>query len=426
MKLVRKVKNILMGIAKKHIIFRKVARKIVYCYRCTRFFIRTRFKPIDDKTVWFQAFNGKSYSCSPKAIYEFMINSKEYQTYTFIWSFKEPEKYKFLEKNRNTIVIQNNCRKFEKMLGKAKYWITNYRVLDHIWPKKSQVYVQCWHGIPLKRLGYDLQNTKNAMNSTNEIFFKYRTDAQKFKYIISPCKFSSEKFASAWNLEKFNSKGKSAIIEEGYPRNDRLLTYNSCEVQKIKDELGLDDKGKKIILYAPTWRDNQHNVDIGYTYKMNVDFDKLQKELSKEYIILFRAHYLVSNRFEFEKYQGFIYDVSNVDDINDLYIISDILVTDYSSVFFDYANLKKPVIFYMYDLHEYQDEIRGFYLSLDELPGKITQTEDELIKEIEEVSKEFKYDEKYEKFNQRFNNLNDGKASERVISKIINKKSKKE
>ena len=89
---------------------------------------------------------------------------------------------------------------------------------------------------------------------------------------------------------------------------------------------------------------------IGYTYKTEVDFDKLKANLGDEYIILFRAHYLVANSFDFDKYKGFVYDVSKVNDINHLYVISDLLVTDYSSVFFDYANLKRPEIFYMYDL----------------------------------------------------------------------------
>ena len=177
--------------------------------------------------------------------------------------------------------------------------------------------------------------------------------------------------------------------------------------------------GLIIILYAPTWRDNQHEAGVGYTYKTEVDFDKLQKELGQDYIILFRAHYFVSNQFNFERYKGFIYNVSDLDDINELYVIADLLITDYSSVFFDYANLKRPIVYYMYDFEAYKNEMRGFYIDLKELPGNIVRTEEELIKDIKEVTNNFKYDKKYKKFNEKYNYLDDGNASKRVIERIV-------
>ena len=173
-----------------------------------------------------------------------------------------------------------------------------------------------------------------------------------------------------------------------------------------------------IILYAPTYRSNQHEAGTGYVYKEEVDFEKLKNELNSEYIILFRAHYFIKNHFKFDKYKGFVYDVSEINDINELYIISDILVTDYSSVFFDYANLKRPMIFHMYDLEYYRDESNGFYMDLKELPGKITKTDEELIKAIKETDR-FIYNKKYEKFNKKYNYLDDGQASERVVKECI-------
>ena len=405
----------LINITKKNVLFRKLARKILYVKRYIIFRIRGIGKKVDDKTVMFYAFKGQAYTCTPKAIYEYMIQDEKYKEYKFIWAFKEPENYKFLEKNKNTSVIKYGGKEYEKNLAVAKYWIFNYRVDDHIYPKKNQVYVQCWHGTPLKKLGYDLKDTHNAMNSEQEIHDKYRIDAKKFKYILSPSKFASEKFVSAWNLINTNMQDK--IIEKGYPRNDFLYNYKQEDVEKIKDKLKIT-KDKKIILYAPTWRDDQHQADIGYTYHTEVDFDLLKEKLEKEYIILFRAHYLVANSFDFSKYQGFIYNVSDVDDINELYVVSDLLITDYSSVFFDYANLKRPMIFYMYDLEKYKDDLRGFYLEIKELPGEITKTEKELIKAIENT-KDFVYDKKYEEFNQKYNYLDDGNATKRVVEECI-------
>lgn len=408
----------LMNLAKKNLMFRKLFRSILYVYRYIRYKIRGMGIKVDNRTILFSTFNGKSYADSPKAIYLYLLNNENYKDYKFIWTLKESEKHELLAENERTTIVKQGTKDYERSLAKAKYWIFNYRVADHQYPKKNQIYVQCWHGTPLKRLGYDLQNTDNVLNTKSEIRFKYRTDAKKFKYILSPSKFATEKFISAWNLKKL--KKENCVIEKGYPRNDFLYNYTENDIKNIKKRFKIDNVSKKIILYAPTWRDNQHESGVGYTYKTEVDFDKLQKELGQDYIILFRAHYLVANEFNFENYKGFIYDASKVDDINELYVISDILITDYSSVFFDFANLKRPIVFYMYDLDAYKDDIRGFYIDLKELPGNITKTEDELIKEINKLEKDFKYDDKYKKFNDKYNYLDDGKAS-RESNKNSNK-----
>ncbi len=413
----KKIKTLFMNIAKKNLVFRKIIRRALYIIRYVRYKVRGFGQKIDDKLILFSTFNGKSYSDSPKAVYLYLLNNDKYKDYKFIWTFKEPENHNFLKENKNTSIVKQETREYEKCMQKAKYWIFNYRVADHQYPKKNQIYVQCWHGTPLKKLGYDLENTENVLNSKKEIRFKYKTDSKKINYFLSPSKFATEKFISAWNLKEIKKEG--CIIEEGYPRNDFLYNYTKQDVSKIKEKLNINDIKKKVILYAPTWRDNQHQSGIGYTYKTEVDFEKLQKELGQDYIILFRAHYLVANEFNFEKYKGFIYDVSKFDDINELYIVSDMLITDYSSVFFDYANLKRPIIFYMYDFEQYKDSIRGFYIDLKKLPGSITKTEDELIKEIKKMNNSFKYNKIYEEFNKKYNYLDDGNATKRSIDKIL-------
>jgi len=364
----------------------------------------------------FSTFDGRSYGDSPKAIYEYMLTQEKFEDYTFVWAFRNPKQFTFVLDNPNTYIVTVNTKDYEVAAATAKYWVYNYRMSDHIYPKDDQVYIQLWHGTPLKRLGYDINISDNAMNSKSEIREKYKVDASKFKYILAPSHFAAEKFISAWNLEAIGRT--DTVLELGYPRNDFLANYTQKDIEDIVSELQLP-RDKKYILYAPTWRDNQHQAGIGYTYKTEVDFDKLKANLGDEYIILFRAHYLVANSFDFDKYKGFVYDVSKVNDINHLYVISDLLVTDYSSVFFDYANLKRPEIFYMYDLEAYGNEIRGFYIDLDELPGPIVQTEDELIKAINNAETDRSYDEKYKAFNDKFNYLDDGKAAQRVTEAII-------
>ena len=417
MNIAKAFKKKVFDIAKKNKTFRVTARKARDAAYHAKMVLDDPFGKIDDKLVYFQTFSGRGYSDSPKAMYEYMLSAPEYRDFRFVWCFKDPGKYGRLasdDRSGRTSIVKFRTRADNKALRKAKYWISNYRMLDHQHPRRGQVYLQCWHGTPLKRLGYDILESDNAMNSISEIKEKYRTDARKFSYLLSPSPFATEKFATAWDLVRTGQTFK--IIEEGYPRNDRLVNATEEERANIRKVLGVEEK--RVILYAPTWRDNQHTSGEGYTYKTEVDFDRLQKELGDEYIILFRAHYLVANSFDFARYGGFIRDVSSYSDINDLYLAADILVTDYSSVFFDFANLGKPIIFYMYDLKEYAEEMRGFYLSIDELPGNIVEDEGALIGEIRN-SYGREPDAKYKAFHERFNPLDDGHASERVLRRII-------
>lgn len=413
-----RIKAIVTELSKRNIVIRKVSRWLLYHYRYLVYAFIKAANKTDAKTICFKAFNGKSYSCSPKAIYEYMLTQEQFKDFKFIWVFKEPEKHRYLEKNPNTTLVQDSTRAYLKAMAVSKYWIHNYRVSDHIYPKENQIYVQCWHGTPLKKLGYDITKGDNVLNSIEEIRFKYKVDAAKFKAILSPSRFASEKFISAWNLKAIGKE--NCVIEQGYPRNDKLFHADEADKLAIKKALGIENVHKKIIFYAPTWRDNQHDSTIGYTYKTEVDFDKLKEALGEEYIILFRAHYLVANSFDFEKYSGFVYDVSSYDDINDLYIVSDLLITDYSSVFFDYANLRRPMLFYMYDFDSYKNEMRDFYFDIDELPGPIVKDEDSLIEAIRDLPNyPARYGKKYIAFHNKFNYLDDGHASARVVDAVM-------
>lgn len=414
----KKLKKYAVSLAKKNLLFRSLIRKVTYIYKYLLYSIIKAKTKVDSSTIIFSVYAGSAYACSPKAIYEYMIKQEKYSKYTYIWAFKDYEKYKYLEKNNNTIVVKYGSKQYSKYLAKAKYWIFNFKIPEHIYPKKEQVFLQCWHGTPLKRLGFDLVHFDNVLNTLKGIKKRYKVEASKLSYFLSPSKTATEKFVSAWNLKEF---GKEEIIMEvGYPRNDFLYKYTDDDVKRIKEQLGIQNCNKKIILYAPTYRGNQHEAGIGYVYKEEVDFDKLQGALQNDFIILFRPHYFIANAFNFEKYKGFVYNVAGVDDINDLYIISDMLITDYSSVFFDYANLKRPIIFHAYDLEHYRDESNGFYFDVDkDLPGKITRTDEELIGEINRLNKEFAYDDKYRAFNERFNYLDDGEASRRVVEKLL-------
>ncbi len=410
------IRRKLTTIAKNNIPLRKLIRFSLNTFRKANYRLQTLGIKTDEKTVAFNSFNGKNYSCTPKAVYEYMLSSEKFKDYKFIWVVRDLEKYAFLAENPNTTIVKDKSKVFKKALAKAKYWIFNYRIYDHITPKKNQIYVQCWHGTPLKRLGYDIENSNNALNSIEEIKYKYRTDAKRFKYILSPSKFASEKFSSAWNLENTNQTHK--VLEVGYPRDDFMSLYSKEDVKRIKADLGISED-KKILLYAPTWRDNQHTSGVGYTYSTELDFKALKDTLGDDWVVLFRAHYLVANSFDFAEHEGFVYDVCSYSDINELYVVSDALVTDYSSVFFDYSILKRPMLFYMYDLVLYKDNMRGFYIDLNELPGPIVERQEDLFEKLKTIDEWFSFDEKYKEFDKKYNYLNDGKATERFVEAVF-------
>lgn len=362
-----KIRNIAINVSKKNVVLRKIIRSFNSFIRKINYKISSFGVKVDEKTLLFCCFNGKSYSCSPKAIYEYMTNNDEFKDYKFIWAFSDEKKYKNLEKNKNTSVVKIRTKEYKKCLAKAKYWIFNYKIPDFLYPKKNQIFVQCWHGTPLKRLGCDLEHFDNVLNTIDGIKKRYKIEASKFTYFISPSKFASEKFISAWNLKEIGKE--NIIVEEGYPRNDFLFNYNEKDVQKIRKKLGIENDSRKIILYAPTYRSNQHQTGLGYVYKEEIDFKKMENKFGKDYLILFRPHYFIANAFDFDKYKGFVYNVADIDDINELYIISDLLITDYSSVFFDYANLKRPMIFFMYDLEHYKNESNRILYRFEGITG---------------------------------------------------------
>ena len=395
------IKKRLAQYSKTHPRFRKCWKKILYTKRRIYYWWRGLGVTPDEKTVVFNSFNGKTYGCSPKAVYEYMLTQDEFKDWTFIWAFKNAKKHRFLEENPNTIVVKQTARVYEKKLIRAKYWITNYRVPDHVWPQKDQVYVQCWHGTPLKRLGYDLETSENAIDSIADIRKKYAMDAEKFNYILSPSGFASEKFTSAWNLKE--TKMEDKVMEIGYPRNDFLINHTQEDIRMIKEKLEIPED-KKIILYAPTWRENQHLPGEGYQFQLPVDFKRWREVLGEEYVVLFRAHYFISNSFDFEAFQGFVYDVSQMDDINPLYLAADVLITDYSSVFFDYANLRRPILFFMYDYEQYKHEMRDFYFDIHMLPGPVLMNQEEVLKTLKNLPDMVdKYEKKYAEFNNVFN-----------------------
>ena len=414
--ILKKIRTALVETSKKHVFFRRVLRKLDLLLNKIKYCVYKLTNKVDNKTILFEAFGGRNYTCSPKAIYEKMLSMPEFKDYHFIWAFVEPQKHEILNDKRTKVVVSKS-KEYYKYCSIAKYWIVNSIMAEYITKKKSQVYVQCWHGTPLKKLRYDIEVNGAILNTINEIRKRNDIDAKRFDYFISPSKYCTEKFTSAFNLKAL--KKENIIIEEGYPRNDFLFNKTEDDIIAIKNKLGIP-LDKKVIFYLPTFRDNQHTSGVGYTYKMELDLDRFREKFQDKYVMLFSPHYFIANSIDLKKYEGFIINVARYDEINELYLVSDVIMTDYSSIFFDFANLRRPMLFFMYDYDLYQGKLRDFYISLDELPGPIAKNQDELEKNLDEIDKYWQvYKEKYEAFNKKYNYLDDGNASYRVIKRIF-------
>src|SRR5699024_10710969 len=331
--------------------------------------------------VIFESFLGKQYSDNPRAIYEYL--REYYPMYTLIWSADREAVPKFQELDIK--YTKRFSLKWLYLMNRAKYWVSNSRMPLWIPKPPSTIYLQTWHGTPLKKLAYDMDQVLMPGTSTESYKRNFLYEARKWDYLVSPNRYSTAILKQAF---QFNKK----ILETGYPRNDYLINSNTTkEMNRIKAKQDLPDD-KKIILYAPTWRDNEFYGKGRYKFDIPMDLDRMKEELSDDYIILLRMHYLIAENIYLTGLEGFVYDFSEYEDIRELYLISDVLITDYSSVFFDYVILKRPIYFYTYDLEEYRDTLRGFYLDFEkEAPGPIVKTTEELLNHIEEIE-DYNYD----------------------------------
>ncbi|MFS0658071.1 CDP-glycerol glycerophosphotransferase family protein [Niallia alba] len=368
----------------------------------------TSMLPVKKNTVIFESFLGKQYSDNPRALYEYM--KENYPNYKLYWSVDKRYLHNF--EGKNVEVVKRFSIKWMFVMARANYWVSNSRLPLWIPKPRNTKYIQTWHGTPLKKLAADMDEVH--MPGTDTIKYKenFLKESSKWDYLISPNSYSSEIFERAFDFRK-------KMIESGYPRNDVLYRDNSNEkIEELKVQFKLPSD-KKIILYAPTWRDNQFYGRGKYKFNLELDLPLMREQLGDEYIVVLRMHYLVAENFDLTPYEGFAYDFSNYEDIRELYLISDFLVTDYSSVFFDYANLRKPMIFYVYDIEEYRDKLRGFYFDFEKkAPGPLVKTTKEVIgaikvAELEGLSVDF------ENFYKRFCYLECGKSSERVWKEVL-------
>ncbi|WP_223806015.1 CDP-glycerol glycerophosphotransferase family protein [Ornithinibacillus gellani] len=373
-------------------------------------FLLASLLPVRKQLVIFESFHGKQYSDNPRAIYEYMRTH-----------YPELELYWSADRRHTELFAQQQLpylRRFSFAwickMARARYWIVNARMPQWLPKRKGTMYVQTWHGTPLKRLAADMDAVYMPGTDTERYKRNFLEEAAKWDMLLSPNAYSTEIFRRAFDFKK-------EVLEFGYPRNDVLTNQNNMEtVEQLKKACQLPTD-KKVILYAPTWRDNQF-YDVGkYKFEIQLDMKRMQKELGEDYVLVLRLHYLVAENLDLTGLEGFAYDFSTYGDIKDLYLLADILITDYSSVFFDYAILKRPILFFVYDLDDYRDDLRGFYFDFEqEAPGPLLQSTMEIIDTVQQLEQSgFAPTAERQAFYERFCSLEDGNASKHVVERIL-------
>ncbi|MFT8871477.1 MAG: CDP-glycerol glycerophosphotransferase family protein [Sporolactobacillus sp.] len=365
--------------------------------------------PAKKQLVVFESFFGRQYSCNPRAIYEYM--HQHCPQYQLVWS-ADPA-HEDLFRSHGVPFVRRFSVKWLLAMTRAGYWVTNVRLPLWMVKPAHTVYLQTWHGTPLKKLALDMEEVHMPGTNTEKYKSNFLAESARWDYLISPNAYSSAIFARAFGFH-------GTMLETGYPRNDYLHHAGQDEELRLKKQLDLP-LDKKIILYAPTWRDNQFYGRGRYKFELDLDLEQLSHELGDDYVLLLRMHYLVAEQLDLTEFEGFAYDFSAHEDIRELYLLADVLITDYSSVFFDYANLRRPIIFFTYDLEEYRDTLRGFYFDFEhQAPGPLVMTTSELICAVRNVAAaHFPVPAHFDEFYDRFCSMEDGHAADRVVRRVF-------
>ena len=350
------------------------------------------------ETVVFASWNGR-YSDSPRAL------SEE------LWRRGAPVEHVWVlgegagpVPDRVTTVAPGSAAHLTH-LQHARYIVSNDALSTPFRKTRGTTYLQTWHGTPLKRIAFDLA----PMDVEGREPFRAAElgrDVARWDVLISPNRYSTDVLRRAFRYE-------GEVLETGYPRNDLLLAPERDEIRaRVRRELRIEE-GACAVLYAPTWRD-------GDPFQLKLDLQRVTRTLGDGYVLLVRAHGLVAHTARLGSARN-VRHVTAFQDIRELYLPADALITDYSSAMFDFALTRKPMLFFTYDLQWYRDHLRGFYFDFEaEAPGPLLVSSCEVIEALQDLDRvRADHADAYERFRQRFCHLDDGKATERVVDALF-------
>ncbi|NHC42577.1 GW domain-containing glycosaminoglycan-binding protein [Bacillus sp. MM2020_1] len=388
--------------------FAKTNHRINYQY--TRYYENLE---VIDKTVFYESRDGKSLTDSPYAIFKFLLSNPDYKDYQHIWSVSSFEdldqviaQYKDFT---NVTFVKRNSKEYLKALATSKYLINNSTFQSFYIRKSDQIYINTWHGTPLKSMGFDIPGNPSVSQNVVRNFLSA-------DFLISPNEHTTNMFLDSYKLKGIYT---GEIIEEGYPRIDLTFHTEKELFYHYLAKIGVNiDKRKKTILYAPTWKGTNVSRAKNDMYQIIADMNYLKNQVGADYNLFLKVHpFLYAAARNFDEVKDIL--IPDFVDTNELLSSVDLLITDYSSIFFDYLVTDRPILFYVWDYDDY-NESRGRYLSDEELPGPTLFTIKEVadtVNNISQVSADFK--QVYDQAKQRFARHDNGNVTKRTIEYIF-------
>ncbi|UOR13791.1 CDP-glycerol glycerophosphotransferase family protein [Halobacillus amylolyticus] len=354
--------------------------------------------PIKKNKIFMFSYYGSQYGCNPKYLTEYILKHTPVGKFDIVWAFNDPDSQSI---NRQIRKVKVMSSRYFYELCTSKVIITNFRTTDLFIKRKQQYYIQTWHSsLRLKQI------EKDAEEVLPEHYLKMaQRDSKKCNLVLSGCDYSTQIFKRSFWYE-------GEIFELGTPRNDIFF-----QNEKRKDLLGKLNipEETKIVLYAPTFRKNNdlNAYDLDYSKVTN----NLKNRFGGNWIVLIKFHpHLISVKRELPADQGLV-DVTNYDDIQELLNISDVLITDYSSLMFDFSITKRPCFLYVPDIEDYTAQDRKLYFELNDLPFIQAKSNQDLTEKIIDFQAEV-YERELKYFLDRIGTFENGQASEQIIQRI--------
>jgi CDP-glycerol glycerophosphotransferase len=362
--------------------------------------------PVKRGLAVFESHMGRQYSDSPRYIYEAAVEAGlDRLGMTPVWSHARPRPTAFPAAARTA---RRGGWRYHYLLARAEFWVDNQGLPRHLTRRKETTYIQTWHGTPLKRMGFDSPALERANAATRRA---HRAMMRRWSVLLAPSEYFVETFVRSYRYD-------GRVERHGLPRNDLLVRgADEAWVLAKKRELNLPTD-RRLVLYCPTFRDRARR--LGKEFDIAFDLDTLQEELSSDAFLMVRTHYLDAYKMP-DRHMTFAADVSRHHDVTELMLVADVLVTDYSSVMFDFANTGRPMVFFAYDLEEYVRDERGTYVDLQDVaPGPIVTDTDGLVAALRQVdSSRETYRERYAAFRERFCTYETGVAAEHVVKEFF-------
>lgn len=375
--------------------------------------------PVEEHTILYEAFGGRGMICNPYAIFKYLLSKDRYKDYTHIWIIddymdngEEIEKYK---KYPNVKFVKYKSKEYCKAISTAKYLINNVSFPSYFAKRKEQIYLNTWHGTPFKYMGFDIPGASVTQGNTAE-------NLLNADYIVSSGSYMTKTaYEKSYKLQNIYS---GVVLEEGFPRNDVFFNGDRREIFEKLHMAGINlDDEKKIILYAPTWRGEKYSTpeteletiyELIHTIQAYIDHTKYQLIVKLHQIVY---HYMRENHIETSsEYRIF---VPATMDTNELLSVTDVLISDYSSIFYDFLVTDKPVLFYHPDQTDFESS-RGLYFEEENLPGPVVTDKEDLGKLLQDIPEACApYQERYRQIKSQSCARDDGHVCERIVNTVF-------